>query len=108
MPSTLAVCGGASTAVGGLYLVRTALERFGKGAIEAALDPSLRLDGSNFENPCPYHLPVFEQETECGSRLFVSVTVLFGLVVGSVLTDCCCVLREHSMNSTHCDSSQWL
>ena len=35
MPSTIAVSGGASTAVVGLYLVRGALERTGKGAVEA-------------------------------------------------------------------------
>ena len=41
MPSTLAVNGGASTAVG-LYLVRSALERIGKGAVEAVQNPTFQ------------------------------------------------------------------
>ena len=45
MPSTLAVSGGASTAVVGLYLVRTALQQNWKGAVEAVHTPSLRLNG---------------------------------------------------------------
>ena len=88
MPSTLVVSGGASAAVVGLYLMRTALQQIGKGAIEAVHTPSLRFDGSNFENPCPHHLPVFEQEIECGNR-FVPVTFLFGLAVGGAFTYCC-------------------
>ena len=73
MPSTLAVSGGASTAVVVLFLVRTSLQQIGKGAVEAVYTPSLRFDGSNFENPCPSHLPASEQEIECGNR-FVLVT----------------------------------
>ena len=45
VPFTLHVSGGASTAVVGLYLVRCALERIGKGAVEGVRDPS---------NPCPF------------------------------------------------------
>ena len=39
MPSTLAVSGGASAAVVGMYLVRSVLERIGKGAVEADDNP---------------------------------------------------------------------
>ena len=43
MPSTLAVSGGASTAVVGLYLVRSAQERSGIGAVEAVQNPTFRV-----------------------------------------------------------------
>ena len=53
MPSTLAVSGGASTAVVGLYLVRSVLERIGKGAVEAVHNPSFRVGERDPSNPCP-------------------------------------------------------
>ena len=64
MPSTLAVSGGASIAFVGLYLVRSVLERIGKGAVEAVHNPSFRVGERDPLNPCPYHLPVSEQEIE--------------------------------------------
>ena len=84
MPSTLAVSGGASTAVVGLYLVRSALERIGKGAVEALQNPMFRVCETDPLNPCPYHLPVFEQEIEPVNWLFVLISFFSGFVVGSV------------------------
>ena len=59
MPSTLAVSGGASTAVVGLYLVSSALERIGKGAVAVVHNQSFWAGERGPLNPCPYHLPVF-------------------------------------------------
>ena len=63
MPSTLAVSGRASTAVVGLFLVRSVLERVGEGVVETVHKPSFRF-GEIPLNPCPYHLPVLKQEIE--------------------------------------------
>ena len=90
MPSTLAVSGGASTAVVGLYLVRSVLEQIGKGVVKAVHNPSYR----DLLNPCPYHLSVFEQEIEPVNWLFLLISFLSGWFVGSVFTYCCCVCRE--------------
>ena len=51
MPSTLAVSGGASTAVVGLYLVRSVLKRIGKGVVEAVHNPSFRVGERDLLNP---------------------------------------------------------
>ena len=84
MPSTLAVSGGASTAVFGLYFVRSALERIGKGAVEAVQNPTFRVCERDPLNPCPYHMPVFEQEIDLVNWLFVLISFLSGLVLGGV------------------------
>ena len=60
MPSTLAVSGGASIAVVGPFLVRSVLERIGKGAGEAVHNLPFRVGERDPLNPCPYPLPVFE------------------------------------------------
>ena len=71
MPSTLAVSGGASTAVIGLYLVRCALERIGEGAVEAVQNPTFGVGERDPLNRCPYHPPVFEQKIEPENWLLV-------------------------------------
>ena len=92
MPST--------TAVDGLYLVRSVLERIGKGAVEAVHNPSFWVGERDPLNPCPYHLPVFEQEIDPVKWLVVLISFFSGLVVGSVFTS--------PRNPTNSDPSQWL
>ena len=47
---------------------------------------------------------MFEQEIEPVSWLFVLISFLSGLVVGSVFTCCCCISREPAQKS----DEQWL
>ena len=77
MPSTLAVSGGASTAVVGLYLVRTVFQQIGKGAIEAV--HSFRVRPSCMKRFCP---PWIQQRSQslCGCWWCKAMPYLLGLI----------------------------
>ena len=96
MPSTLAVSGGASTAVLGLYVIRAALERIERGAFEAVHTSLLLRDSSEFDCPALCDLPVAGQNNVYNLLFLVLGIFVLELIVGSTLTYCACVRRDYS------------
>ena len=95
MPSTLAVSGGASTAVLDLYVIRAALQRIERGAFEAVHTSLLLRDSSEFACPALCDLPVAGQSVVCHLLFLVGGIFVLGLIVGSTLTCCACVRRDY-------------
>ena len=94
MPSTLAVSGGASTAVLGLRVIRAALERVERGALEAVHTSLLLRDSCEFHCPALCDLPVAGQSNVYHLLFLVLGIFVLGLIVGNTLTYCACVRRD--------------
>ena len=97
MSSTLAVSGGASIAVLGLYVLGTVLEQIGKGAL-LRLCTLLPFDMTALSAIAPLSVTgqCRDRITSAQHQFLVLGIFLLGLIVGSALTYCACVRREFS------------